>query len=51
VTYRKLPHPGLKAPYSMVLVELEEGVRVVSSLTDYPPDEICVGMPVEVIFE
>ena len=29
VTYQEAPHPGFKAPYSVVLVELEEGVRLV----------------------
>jgi hypothetical protein len=51
VTYRQSPHPGFKAPYSVVLVELEEGVRMVSSLTDYPPEKIHIGMPVQVTFE
>ena len=50
VTYRQSPHLGFKAPYTVVLVELEEGVRVVSSLTDYPPEKIRIGMPVQVTF-
>jgi len=50
VTYRQSPHPGFKAPYTVVLEELDEGVRVVSSLTDYPPEKFRVGMPVQVTF-
>lgn len=50
VTYREAPHPGFKAPYSVVLVELEEGVRLVSNLVDVGPEEIAIGMPVEVVF-
>jgi uncharacterized OB-fold protein len=51
VTYRDSPHPGFQAPYSVVLVELEEGVRLVSNLTDVRPEDINIGMPVEVVFE
>ncbi len=51
VTYRKSPHPSFKAPYSVVLVELKEGVRLVSNLVDVNPGEIFIGMPVEVVFD
>jgi uncharacterized OB-fold protein len=51
VTYRESPHPGFKAPYSVVLVELEDGLRLISNLVDTDPDGISIGMPVEVIFE
>ncbi len=50
-TYRDAPHPGFKAPYSVVLVEMEEGVRMVSNLVAIKPEEIRMGMPVEVVFE
>ncbi|MGW8322632.1 MAG: Zn-ribbon domain-containing OB-fold protein [Thermodesulfobacteriota bacterium] len=51
VTYREAPHPGFKVPYSVVLVELEEGVRLVSNLVDVGSEEIAIGMPVEVVFD
>ena len=51
VVYRESPHPGFKAPYAVVLVELEEGVRVVSNLVDVAPEEVSIGMPVEVVFD
>lgn len=51
VTYRESPGPGFKAPYSVVLVELEEGVRLVSNMVDMKPEEISIGMPVEVVFD
>jgi len=51
VTYQEAPHPGFKVPYSVVLVELEEGVRLVSNLVDVKPEEITIGMPVEVVFD
>ncbi len=51
VTYQESPHPGFKAPYSVVLLEMEEGVRLVSNMVDIKPEEISIGMPVEVVFE
>ena len=51
VTYHESPHPAFKAPYSVVLVELEEGMRIVSNLVDVKPDEIEIGMPVKVTFD
>ncbi|RLC67716.1 MAG: nucleic acid-binding protein [Chloroflexi bacterium] len=51
VTYHKSPHPGFKPPYSVVLVELEEGARLVSNMVDVNPEEIYMGMPVDMVFE
>lgn len=51
VTYLDSPHQGFKAPYSVVLVEMEEGVRLISNMVDTGPDEISIGMPVEVVFD
>lgn len=50
-TYLESPHPSFKAPYSVVLVEMEEGVRLVSNMVDIRPQEISIGMPVEVVFD
>lgn len=38
-------------PYSPVVVEMEEGVRLVSWLTDVAPDELKLDLPVEVVFD
>ena len=38
-------------PYSAVVVELEEGVRMVTWLTNVAPDELKLDMPLEVVFE
>lgn len=38
-------------PYSPVIVELEEGVRMVTWLTDIKPDELKLGIPLEVVFD
>lgn len=51
VTYQESPHPAFKAPYTAVLVELAEGVRIVSNMVDVKPDELQIDMPVEVTFD
>jgi uncharacterized OB-fold protein len=38
-------------PYAPVVIELEEGVRMVSWVTDVRPDDLALGMPVEVAFD
>ena len=46
-------HPAFKAelPYVLATVDLEEGVRMVAQLRGVAPDEVTVGLPVEVAFE
>jgi len=45
-------HPGFsELPYVVAIVELEEGVRLLSNIVDCLPDDLCIGMPVEVVFE
>ena len=39
------------APYTTAIIELEEGVRMMSNVVGCPPEEVRIGMPVEVIFE
>ena len=43
-------HPGFAAdaPYAPVVVEMEEGVRLVSQMLDCPPDALAIDMPVVV---
>jgi len=41
----------MKIPYTVVLVELEEGVRLTSNVVDMTPEDVYIGMPVEVVFE
>lgn len=45
--------PGYKAPFAVVIVELEEqaGLRMVSNVINVPPDDVRIGMPVEVTFQ
>ena len=38
------------APYVVAIVELEEGARVVSQIVDCKPEDVKIGMPVEMCF-
>ena len=40
-----------RAPYTVVLIDLAEGVRMMSSVVGCPPDDVVVGMPVTVAWE
>jgi len=46
-------HPGFasEVPYAVVLVELEEGGRLLTNLIGCSPDRVRIGLPVEVQFE
>jgi len=46
-------HPAFQAscPYAPVVIEMEEGVRILSEMTDCAPDELEIDLPVEVVFE
>lgn len=46
-------HPAFTddVPYAVVVVELDEGPRLVSGIVDCPPEELVMEMPVEVVFE
>ena len=49
-----MPHepkfPFFDYPYVVALIELDEGVRIVSNLTDIDPADVEPGMPVEVYY-
>ncbi len=38
------------APYVLAIVELEEGARMGATLIDVDPEEVKIGMPLEVAF-
>lgn len=38
-------------PYTVALVELEEGVRMMSTIIGIKPQDVRVNMPVEIVFE
>jgi uncharacterized OB-fold protein len=43
-------NPQFDYPVIAALVDLDEGIRVVSNLVDIPPGQIKIGDPVEVCF-
>jgi uncharacterized protein len=45
---REFPEP---VPYAVLVVEMDEGVRVVSGLRELPPSALAIDLPVEVVFE
>jgi uncharacterized OB-fold protein len=38
-------------PYVVAIIDLDEGPRMMSNVIDTAPEEVRVGMPVEVVFE
>lgn len=52
-TLYRAGHPAFAedVPYTIVLVDLDEGFRVIADLVDSPPEDISVGLPVEVFFD
>ncbi|MEB2345773.1 MAG: Zn-ribbon domain-containing OB-fold protein [Deltaproteobacteria bacterium] len=46
-------HPGFAArvPYAPAVIELEEGVRILSEVVDCPVEELRIDLPVVVVFQ
>lgn len=44
-------HPAFEVPYAVVVVELDEGPRMLTNLVGVPPGNVAIGMPVVVTFE
>jgi uncharacterized protein len=40
-----------KGPYVIAYVELEEGPRVLTNIVGCSVDDVCIGLPVEVVFD
>ena len=53
VVFRRVYHPAFEAdlPYTVALVELDEGPRLISNVVGCPPEDVTCDMPVEVVFE
>ncbi len=51
--YHRVYHKSFQndVPYAVVVVQLDEGPRLVSNLVNCAPEEFKCDMPVEVIFE
>jgi len=50
VVHHHPPVPGHTLPFVVALVELAEGVRLLAELVDTEPDDVRVGLPVEIAF-
>ncbi|HQW52022.1 MAG TPA: OB-fold domain-containing protein, partial [Tepidiformaceae bacterium] len=50
ITHR--PPPGYESPFSIAVVELEEGVKMMTNIIDCPqtPEALQLDMPVEIVF-
>lgn len=53
VVMHQASHPWFasRTPYAVVVVELDEGARMLSTVVGPEPHAIAIGMPVEVDFE
>jgi hypothetical protein len=47
------PFPAFRdrVPYVLALIDLEEGVRMMSNIIECEPTDVRIGMPVEVAFD
>ena len=52
-TMHQVYHPGFadEVPYAVLVVEMEEGPRLVGNLRDLAPAELALDLPVEVVLE
>ncbi len=50
-TTDRMAYPAIKIPYAVVLVELEEGVRITANTHEIDAGDVYIGMPVEIMFE
>ena len=46
-------HPAFAddVPMAPAVIEMDEGVRLLSEMSDCPPDDLEIGMPVEIVFD
>lgn len=51
VVHHHPPVPGRRLPFVVALVELTEGVRLLAELVEMAPDDVRVGLPVEITFQ
>lgn len=40
-----------RLPIVLALIDLREGFRMMADIVDCPPDEVRIGLPVEVVFD
>jgi uncharacterized protein len=45
------PFPAFDPPYAVALIELAEGVRMISNVVGVPYDQVRIGQPVRLEFQ
>ena len=50
IVHRPPPSFRGEAPYAVLLVDLDEGFRMISRLSEGDPESICIGDRVQVVF-
>jgi len=45
------PFPAFSPPYAVALIELGEGVRMISDVVGVPYDKVRIGLPVRLEFQ
>ena len=45
------PYFKTRVPYAVAMIDLDEGVRIMTNIVDTPLETLAVGMRVEVLFE
>lgn len=50
-THRALHPAFVEVPFTQVVVELEEGPRLISAVDDIDPTDLRIGLAVEVVFD
>jgi uncharacterized protein len=53
IIVRRPYHPSFakEIPYTVAIIETDEGMRMLSNVVQCKPEAVKVGMPVEVVFE
>ncbi|MFQ5382040.1 MAG: Zn-ribbon domain-containing OB-fold protein [Dehalococcoidia bacterium] len=53
ISHRAMPGSGLEPPYSIAVVELEEGPRMLTNIVEceQTPEALQLDMPLEVVFD
>jgi uncharacterized OB-fold protein len=53
IVVRRQYHPAFAKdlPYTVAIIETSEGLRLLSNVIDCKPDDVKIGMAVEVVFE
>ena len=52
VVYHRVYHPAYadKVPYVVAVIDLDEGPRIISNITEVPIPEVACDMPVRVVY-